>query len=194
MKEIITIKRGPQFGGRLTIVILVASVVMFFTGVNNLSENPFLSLLFFGGTVLIMPIFLDYRGIQIDLKNSQVRKYKSYLGFYRGEWISLVGFDEVELKWERLRYRSGTSLLAMQATGSALSMNQVKTSDVYVIYLVDFLNGHRYDLADFSTYKGAKKFMYKYSKKLNLRPNDTYKILQDKAMERRNQIESRRRR
>jgi hypothetical protein len=194
MNQTITIKQGPQFGGRMTIVILVASVVMFFTGVNHLSENPFLSLLFFGAIVLIMPIFLDYGGIQIDIENAQVRKYKSYLGFYRGEWLSLVPFDEIELKWERLRYRSGGSMPAMQATGSALSMRQGKTSDVYVIYLVDSLNGHRYDLADFSTYKGAKKFMYEHAKLLGLRPNDTYKVLQEKAMQRRNEIESRRRR
>ena len=144
--------------------------------------------------ILAMPIFLDYQGIEIDLENGRVRKYKSYLGWRRGEWISLDPFDEIELKWARLRYRSGGSMPVMRATGAALSMRQGKTSDVYVIYLVDFLNGHRYDLADFSTYKGAKKFMHKYAKKLNLRPNDTYKVLQEKAMKRRNEIESRRRR
>jgi len=190
MKKTIWIKKGPQFGRKMSIIFLLISIALFFPGVNLLNSDSLLSAACFAGIVLLMPIFLDYQGVEIDMKNQRIRSYRSYLGLKWGTWVSMVGLDEIELKWERIQYRSGGSVTTMIVGGKATS----RQSDVFVIYLVDFLHGIRFEMADFGTYKGARSFMNKYAKTLGLSRNDTYAVVKEKAMQRRNEVEFRRKR
>ena len=159
--------------------------MLFFVGMASITSNIVITIGCFLFIVFTLPIFLDYQGVQIDLENQLVRRYKSYHMWKFGEWISLSGFDEIQLKWERYTYKTGSGFIGI------LGPTKGKTNDAYLVKLVDFLNDHTITIGDFASHKGAKAFLKKYAKVLDLRPNDTYAEIKERAYQRRLEVEAR---
>lgn len=187
--HIITISRGPQFSGTASRVVFLISLTSFIGGIYLLAHAAYPA----GVAALVLagisaPLFLDYRGVQIDQQNNRVRQYTSYLGLKHGEWNPLDKFDKIILKWERFSYRSGGTPATF-----AFSPFTTRTSDAYTVYLVDVDDHTRLELGDFDTHKGARKFMAKYSHLLALPAEDKYQQRLESAQRTREEVESRRR-
>lgn len=188
MNAVITINRGPQFGGRLSVIFLIFAILLFFTGINAIREAHWIiaipSLL---AMAPLLAVFLDVQGVQIDQNQRRIRRYKSFLGIKYGPWKSMEGFDKLLLKWERSAHRTGSAMLAMASMGK----HKGQTDDAYCIYLVNAM-GDRIEFIDFGTYKAARRFVKKMAVQLQLPFEDTYKRIRDRAYERRLELESRR--
>ena len=188
--QLITISKGPRFTIPFSGFLLMACIGFLIFGIDQTKENPIQGLGLIFLCIVLLPIFLDYQGIQFDLSNQNIRAYKSYFGLKRGKWVSLQGFNEVALKWERLSHRSGGSLHRIIPTGSVGVRG--KTNDVFSVYLINLETKTRFEVADFQTYKAAQKFQRKISKSLQIPSMDYYEPILIAAQARREEIESRR--
>jgi len=75
----ITISHGPQFNGMISrLAFLIGSISLVFGIYALVCEMYVYGILSLCVFAFVAPVFLDYRGVQIDRKNNRIRQYKSY--------------------------------------------------------------------------------------------------------------------
>ncbi len=183
----ITISLGPQFSGALSRLVMLVTVLVVIQTIYAFAIGEYV----FGMVaalvgVLIAPLFLDYRGVQIDLANQQIRKYRAYLGLRWGQWLPLSPYEKLILHWQRLRYKSGGSATALMGPRGS-----TRSSDVYCVSLTGS-EVETFELADLESHRAAKRFMAKYAKLLHLPAEDKYQKRMEAAYKRRQEVEARR--
>lgn len=193
-KSYITLSQGPRFTIPFSGFLLMVCIGLMIYGIDQIIEHTLLSIAFIAGSALLLPIFLDYQGIQIDPINQRIRVYKSYFGIKRGAWESLAKFSEIALKWERLSHRSGSSLMRVFVifTPTAARGQRATTNDAFCIYLTNPDTKAKFEIADFQTYNQALKFQKRFSTQVKLPRVDYYEPILIAAQARREEVESRR--
>lgn len=143
--------------------------------------------------LITIPLFLDFRGVMIDLSQNRIRTYRSYWGIRYGTWIPLHHFDKMCLTWERITYRSSVAgTVPAVSVGFAVAPAPKKSSDSYIVNLLSSKGVPPIELGDLISHRAARKFLFKYSKLLSVPIEDKYQKRKEAAARRRAEVEARR--
>jgi hypothetical protein len=177
-----TISRGAQFKGIISLLGLIIfpftltiAIVLFV----NAAVVPGLCLLIISAAAFFL--FLDVRGVQIDLANRRVRNYKQYVIWKYGEWLPLDQYTGIQLAKDTVYLRHLQPGRGMLGAGSNAS--RISTYDVV---LISDDQEHVILLSEFEKHSDAVEFMQKYAALLSLPMRDIYSELQQSAQRRRN--------
>jgi hypothetical protein len=183
MQPMETISRGAQFKGIISLLGLIIfpftltiAIVLFV----NAAVVPGLCLLIISAAAFFL--FLDVRGVQIDLANRRVRNYKQYIIWKYGEWMPLDVYTGIQLAKDTVYLRHLQPGRAGML-GSGSSASRISTYDVA---LVSDDQEQVILLSEFEKHHDAVAFMQKYAALLSLPMRDIYSELQQSAQRRRN--------
>jgi hypothetical protein len=178
-----TISRGAQFKGVISLLGLIIFPFALLIGIVQLvylSIVPGLFMLLIGTGAFFL--FLDVRGVQIDLQNKRVRNYKQYMFWKYGEWLPLDRYTEIHLVKDTVYLRHLQPGRA-GAVGTSSNTSRISTYDVL---LVSDQPDNFILLSEFGKHPDAVAFLQKYAALLFLPSRDIYRELQQSAVNRRN--------
>lgn len=184
-----TISRGAQFKGFVSLIGLIIFPFALIIGIVALVlDGPLVLALgsFLLSTVAFF-LFLDVRGVQIDLQQKSVRKYKQYMIWKWGEWKPLENYNSLQLSKDTVYVRTNIGTIG----GGRGSASKISTYDVLLVSNteeIDLDSDFKRDmilLSEFEKHPDAVAFMQKYAAMLSLPSRDIYRELQQSAMSRR---------
>ena len=167
---IITIKQGPYFRGAISTFALFVSVVCTIALLVILLHGDVSGETKVKGPIYLIPliivftnIFLGFEGVEFDLKNNKVRKYKNTLGMKRGEWETI---DTDSLLCLALQYNkvSGVSPMGVSSSSS--------TGKSYEINLASLDKRNGILIYECKSYTEAKEKLKKLSSKTGIESRD----------------------
>ncbi|MEZ4721540.1 MAG: hypothetical protein R2813_06635 [Flavobacteriales bacterium] len=180
----IEIKHGPQFNGLISTMGLFGGIGSLVYLIILLTSSELVTAaLTLISLVICSSIFLDYRGVQIDLSNKRIREYRSLLGYKHGRWESLSDFKQIRLKWERTHTTSSYGQIIQDRSHGY-------SSDGYCVVL-EGAHSLPFEVGEYASYKAAKSVMLQLSSSLNLPCFDNYAKILESAKESRRNIEGR---
>ena len=165
MKNIIKIKGKVTFEGWISFV----GFFFFLFGINIafiLSEYTqfwfsFLLIPLFG-----FMLFLNIKGVLIDLEEKRVKLYIHCLFFKLGKWKPIDDIERIVLEYKK---EGGGATFRLTLRGS-----------LHVEYFPVsfwFVSGKKIFIQEFSNYEKAKSFLDKYSELLEIEKKDCYEIM-----------------
>jgi hypothetical protein len=183
-----TISRGAQFKGFVSLIGLIIFPFALIIGIALIIFEGILpGLLALAISAAAFFLFLDVRGVQIDLTQKLVRSYKQYIIWKRGEWKPLANYHSLQLSKDTVYLRAQIGTIGA-GRGSA---SKISTYDVLLVSQEEdmALDGdfkrEMILLSEFEKHHDAAAFMNKYATLLCLPSRDIYKELQQSAVSRR---------
>lgn len=176
-----TISRGAQFKGFLStmgLIIFPFALILGIVGVLKLGVLMGIAFLLLSAAAFFL--FLDVRGVQIDMDKKLIRNYKQYVVWKYGEWTSLEKYHSIHLAKDTFYVRHpmpGRGLM-----GGGPNATRISTFDVA---LVSEIPEDHVLLSEFEKHADATAFLHKYAEKLSLPARDIYRELQASAVSRR---------
>lgn len=144
----------------------------------------FFHYLFPFGIVLVLigiPMFLSFRGVDLDYTNKTMRQWFSLYGWKIGETESFALYQKVELK----QYSSSQRM-------NMASISQNVSTKTFELWFAG-LSGCKLHIADIPKYSEAKRLLAEISEQAGLEKYDYYAAMLEKVREIREQNPNRRR-
>lgn len=180
-----TISRGAQFKGFVSLIGLIIFPFALIIGIVALVLDGPLALAL--GSLLLSTaaffLFLDVRGVQIDLQQKRVRKYKQYMIWKWGEWQPLANYHSLQLTKDTFYMRGGVRTMKSNvkiSTYDVMLVSHIEEIDLDSDFKRDMIL-----LSEFEKHPDAVAFMQKYAVMFSLPSRDIYRELQQSAMSRR---------
>lgn len=178
-----TISRGAQFKGLISLLGLIVFPFSLLIGIAAILDDALVpGLLLFVISAAAFFLFLDVRGVQIDLTNRRVRNYKQYIVWKYGTWQPLDQYTGIQLQKDTVYLRHLQPGRA-GVVGTSGSATRISTYDVV---LVKENPDEFILLSEFGKHQDAVTFLHKYAALLSLPSRDIYRELQQSAVSRRN--------
>lgn len=187
--QIETISRGAQFKGFVSLLGLIIFPFALIIGIAVMVvDSPFSGIIPLLISAAAFFLFLDVRGVQIDLEKKLVRNYRQYVIWKWGEWQPLGKFQSVQLARDTVYLRNFQPGRGMSGRGSASKISTfdvLLVSDTEDISLEGDFKKEKILLSEFEKHADAVAFMNKYATMLSLPSRDIYRELQQSAVSRR---------
>ncbi len=174
--KIITISNGPQFHDGKSAYLFVLLIILLFTLLGCIVNTFYIGILIILPVVILLSNYtLDIRGIQIDLTDQLVRKYKQNIWGKKGEWMDLKKFDKLVLIHEFYKVKS---------TDFIEEESYTTTHGHFVVRLIGTKSKESLIVTEEIKYSPAKKILAKTSKETGIEVEDTYhaKLLESMNM------------
>jgi hypothetical protein len=179
--KIETISRGPQFKGIISTLGLIIFPFVLLFGIFAFAKVSFLagivSLLISAAAFFL---FLDVRGVQIDLEKKLIRNYRQYIIWKFGEWFPMEKYNSIHLAKDTFYVRNMVPGIGLM--GGSSGATKISTFDVALV--CDFAEDYVL-LSEFESHGEATAFLHDYAVKLSLPSRDIYRELQASAVSRR---------
>lgn len=123
-------------------------------------------------SLLVIPLFLSYQGVEFDFLNKKVRRYKYISYFIKvGRWTSFSKFNNLEIEREKYSYRNYSATMSVHRIHYCYNV-LLQNKDISIV------------LGEFEEHSDANDFAFSYGNKMGLPVVDQVREKQSKTARR----------